>query len=86
MNIQALNTCQQCGTTFVWLQESTLNEIKKKIRPNFKSLQPVQNHDGRRLYPICPHCDAYALGLDRVDPAPIFTATGERTNVHELLG
>jgi hypothetical protein len=76
--------CEQCGTELVLLEHGTVPLIEQMLHPNFRTLGVLQIVQGAKYHPICPSCDAYALGLDLVEPFPVLTQAGKTTTVHEL--
>ncbi len=76
--------CKHCGTDLVWVEKATVSVSKKLLKPNFKTLGALQTVDQKQCYPICPECDAYALGMEMEEPLPVITQAGWVTNVHML--
>lgn len=75
--------CVTCNNQLVYLSESTLTDINRALRPNFRTLQSAVHFDGRMMYPICPYCDTYALGIDMEAGFPFVTASGESKTIHD---
>ena len=75
--------CVTCNNQLVYLAESTLTDINRVLRPNFRTLQSAVHFDGGMMYPICPHCDAYALGIEMEAGFPFVTASGESKTIHD---
>ncbi len=76
--------CKLCDTELVWVERANMLASKKLIRSNFRTLGALQTVNGKQCYPICPRCGAYALGIELIEPYPIFTQTGLVTNVEKL--
>jgi hypothetical protein len=76
--------CKHCDTDLVWVEEGTVSVSKELLKPNFKTLETLQNVDGKQCHPICPACDAYALGIEMEEPLPFITQAGWVTNVYML--
>ncbi|ATG74865.1 hypothetical protein AN401_14195 [Zobellella denitrificans] len=76
--------CKHCHTAVVFVTESTLNDIKKLLQPNIKTLSTQATAPSSSLHAICPRCDAYALGLDLNTAFPIILQNGQQTTIHEL--
>ncbi len=75
--VSSVKICQHCGTDLVFLEQATVLEIKKMLRPNFRTLGVLKIVQGKKCHPICPKCDSYALGLDLVEPFPVLTQAGD---------
>jgi hypothetical protein len=76
--------CKICDIDLVWVEKATVSMSKKLLEPNFKTLEALQTVDHKQCHPICPECDAYALGIEMNEPFPIITQAGWVTNVHML--
>lgn len=74
--VSSVEICQHCGTDLVLLEHATMLEIRKMLRPNFRTLGVGKIVQGKKCYSICPNCDSYALGADLVEQFPVLTQGG----------
>lgn len=77
--------CQNCNTDLVFVKHETVRLIKKMVKPNFQTLGVLQFFQGEQYHPICPRCDAYALGLEMVEGFPFLMQSGEIATIHALI-
>lgn len=80
---QSVNRCHICETELVFLEEKTVSLIRKNLKPNFRSLQPAVSFNGKAVHPICPRCDAYALGSDLEAGFKFITVHQESQTIHD---
>ena len=76
--------CKHCDTDLVWVQKETVSASKDLLKSNFKTLGALQTVDDKKCHPICPECDAYALGIEMEESFPVITQAGWVTNLHML--
>lgn len=76
--------CSNCGREMVEISAENLRESVQRINPSFKSLPTVTQRKDLAWYPICPRCDAYALGLDLDEGIPFRCRDGREMTIHEL--
>ena len=81
---KASKFCTICGFKLYTIKRETYNQIIKMINPTIKSI-PVSIQKGKdEFLPICPQCDAYALGLDMDEGFPIIDEFGNTIKIQSI--
>jgi uncharacterized protein with PIN domain len=78
--------CSYCGGEMVEISAENLLRSLNKIRATIRSIPPKVLKQKRSFYPICPKCDAYALGAEWNEGIPFVLRDGRTMTVHELFG
>ena len=76
--------CPICGRELVEISAENLKRCKQLINPSFKSLPAELLRKKLEWYPICPQCDAYALGDELTEGLPFRRRDGRVMTVHEI--
>lgn len=75
--LKAGDPCPACGTEMVAITRETYGKIVETLRPAIHSIPRAALKKSTPLLPICPQCDAYALGAEMVEGFPFLDKTGK---------
>ena len=76
--------CPCCGGEMAKISAENLRRSRKEIKPTFRSIPADGLKQKRDFYPICPKCDAYALGAEMDEGIPFICRDGRIMTVQEL--
>lgn len=76
-------TCPLCNYEIMEISKDNLQKCKE-YNPEFKSISRNLLKAAMDYTPICPRCDAYALGLEMKQGIPFRDAQGRVQTVHDL--
>jgi hypothetical protein len=75
--LKAGDPCSICGTEMVAITRETYNQIVETLHPTIYSIPRAALKRTAPLLPICPRCDAYALGAEMVEGFPFLDKNGK---------
>lgn len=78
--------CSCCGSEMVEISAVNLRRSREIIKPTFYSITAEVLKQKRDFYPICPKCDAYALGAEMDEGIPFVCRDGRVMTVQEVQG
>lgn len=76
--------CTDCGFEMVEVSHKNLERARKLIGVPLRTISDEQLRTRQEWYPICPRCDAYALGVDLTEGVPFRCRDGQVRTVHDL--
>jgi hypothetical protein len=76
--------CPECGAEVVRIKRETLNQMMEMFGASVRSVSTGQINGKRACIPICPQCDAYALGIEIDTGFPFTLKNGEACNIHRI--
>ena len=76
--------CLMCETEILKIKRETLQHIIEFLDPKFNSVSQ-RRIKGKCVYiPICPKCDAYALGIDLMKGFPFIMKNGHESEIQSI--
>jgi hypothetical protein len=76
--------CPVCQTEIVKITRQTLKDIIEFLAPNFHSVSQRRINGKSAYLPICPQCDADALGIDSSNSFPFIMKNGQETEIQSI--
>jgi len=76
--------CPRCGFELMEISKEDLQKCKKN-KPVFRSIPKSLLSKDMAFTPICPKCDAYALGVELVEGFSIRDKSGQILTIHDLV-
>lgn len=79
--LKAGDPCPDCGTEMVAITRETYNQMAETLHPGIHSIPRSALKGTAPLLPICPQCDAYALGIEMEEGFPFLDKSGKRKTI-----
>ncbi|MCJ8501362.1 hypothetical protein [Desulfatitalea alkaliphila] len=77
--------CPICETEIVKIKRETLQHIIDFLAPKFHSVSQRRIKGKSAFIPICPECDAYALGIEFAKGFPFIMKNGQESEIQRIV-
>jgi hypothetical protein len=78
-------SCPNCESEIVKIKRETLQHIIEFLSPTFHSVSQRRIKGKSPFIPICPECDAYALGIEFSKGFPFIMKNGRESEIQSIV-